>query len=56
MIENMTVQEALKLVEDSHVKYVTRLQEARLLLNFASAQNIPEAIKTEITAFLEKTK
>lgn len=55
MTDKLTVQEALKLVEDSHIKFVTRLQEARLLLNFANSEITSEALKEEINAFLEKS-
>lgn len=56
MTDKLTVQEALKLVEDSHIQYVTRLQEARLLLNFADNHITNKILKEEIASFLEKTK
>jgi hypothetical protein len=56
MNDKSPVQEALKLIAESHIKYVSELQEARLLLNFALRKTMSDVLQNEISLFLEKTK
>lgn len=62
MNKKLTVQEALKIVKDSHIQKVSDLQIARTLLGFvlSSAEhqgfNLGKNMIEQITKFLEKTK